>query len=837
MKHINIDESWSFRRAFVDSLGMLETIPAETVNLPHDAMISTKVSPDAPAGVDSGFFNGTTCSYTKYINIPSEWKDECIMLKFDGAMMHVTVDVNGNKCAEHHYGYSPFTVDITDVVTFGEENRITINANTGIQSSSRWYTGCGLFREVELIHGPRIFIPTDGIFISTKEIAEVADTDDAAVKEKIAFLEAQVEVTNHSLQNHLAEVTVTLFEQKSSTPAAESKRVIQINPVTTETAFLQINLANPKLWDIDTPNLYKVKVAVKDKGIFRTHFIENSQMQQTVDEEKTVFGVRTITADSVRGLQINGKTVKLKGGCVHHDNGLLGSVSLYETELRKVKKLKETGFNAIRTAHNPPSSALVKACDTAGMYIFDEAFDAWGIAKRPGDYSQYFSRCWKEDLTAFVKRDRIHPSVIMWSTGNEIPERGGLNNGYKIASQLAATIHELDRTRPVSNGVCSFWSGLDDYNASGKNQNQNAKDDDSKDFWEKGTEPFTNGMDVVGYNYWEDIYEKDHKLFPERVILGSENFPQEIGFRWPLVEKLPYVIGEFTWTCWDYIGEAGIGKAVYVEKDDPLVKKGPWALMPQQTSHYPYRLANDADYDITGRLLAQGAYRSVVWGSRKTYLYSYSPSQFGKAECMSMWGFPAVKKNWNYQNSKGSQVELLVFSNAEEVELFVNGKSAGRKPVSKEKPLPNSVRFTTAYEEGKVEAVSYTNGIEVSRDFIESSGKPSKIKLTPEKNIITADGHDAVYVSIDVLDENNKLVTDAEIIIKANVQGEAELAGLGTGNPVTEEVYTDNTTVTFNGHATAVIRSGYKEGIIRLTVEANGLNAVESEMKSVKKEE
>lgn len=852
MKHINIDEKWSFRRAFIDSLGMLDSIPAEIVNLPHDAMIGTKVTPDAIAGVDSGFFNGTTCSYVKYVFIPAEWKDECIMLNFDGAMMHVTVDVNGCKCGEHHYGYSPFTVDITDRVTFGEENRITINANSGIQPSSRWYTGCGLFRGIELVHSPKIFIPTDGVFLRTKEIAEVTKescgkTNDAGGKKKVAFIEADVDVSNRSLGNHLVEVTVELFEKNSDCRAdgddcyansdcspnnadgsansscrAKAKRVIQINKQCDETAHISIQLEEPKLWDADTPNLYRVKVTAKDKGVYRTHFIETAD--GSADEEETVFGVRTITADSARGLCINGKTVKLKGGCVHHDNGLLGSISLFQTELRKVKKLKSAGFNAIRTAHNPPSSALVKACDEAGMYIFDEAFDAWGIAKRAGDYSQYFSKCWKEDLTAFVKRDRIHPSVIIWSIGNEIPERGGLNNGYTISAQLAQTVHSLDQSRPVSNGICSFWSGLDDYYADGKNQSQNAKDEGSIDFWEKGTEPFTNGLDIVGYNYMEDLYERDHELFPERVILGSENFPKEIGFRWPFIEKLPYVIGDFTWTCWDYIGEAGIGKALYVEKDDPLAGKKPWEIMPQQTSHFPYRLANDADFDITGRLLAQGAYRSVVWGSNKTHLYSFSPSQFGKVECMSMWGFPDVSKNWNYQDSAGKQVELLVFSNADEVELFVNGKSVSKKAVCKEKPYPNSVRFETVYEEGKVEAVSYKNGIEVSRDFIESSGKPCKIVLVPEKTQMSADGHDVVYVSVDVLDENDKPVTDAEVILSAAVDGEGVLAGFGTGRPVTEEIYSDYNTITFGGHATAVLRSGYEKGVVHLKVSASGLN-------------
>ena len=797
----------------LDSIGMLETVPETLVNLPHDGMISTRVSADAAAQYDSGYFNGDVCNYTKYVMIPLEWQGECIGLQFDGVMMHTSIDINGCKVGEHHYGYSPFYVDITDFVTFGEENRITINVNTGVQPSSRWYTGSGLFRGVTLCHSPKVHIVTDGIYVHTKEIAD-----------DVAFLESQVEIANDTKENRLVEVAVTLGEEGTEEIATKSTRVIQVNSGKREIARISLILKQPKLWDVDTPNLYTVKVTATNLGTYHTHFIADEK--GTVDEEAVLFGVRTITADAIRGLRINGKTVKLKGGCLHHDNGLLGAVSLYESEARKVLKLKEVGFNAIRTAHNPPSSALVEACDRLGMYIFDEAFDAWGMAKRVGDYSQYFQSQWKQDLTAFIRRDRVHPSVIMWSTGNEIPERGGLNNGYTLATELAETIRGLDTSRPISNGICSFWSGLDDYLAQGQDQSQNAKGNEV-DVWEKRTEPFTNGMDIVGYNYMEDLYERDHELFPERVILGSENFPQEIGFRWPMVEALPYVIGDFTWTAWDYLGEAGIGKAVYVKKDDPIVEKGPWALMPPTTSPYPWRTANDADFDITGRMLPQGAYRSVVWGSDKTYLYTMHPSDYGKTEVMSMWGFPAALKCWNYKDYENKPVELVVFSKAEEVEIILNGEVLERKSVVKDGKMPNSVRFNTIYIPGKLEAVSYTDGVEISRDMIVTSKEPAKLKVIPEKHRLNADGHDLVYVNIDVCDENGLLVTDAAVELTATLEGCGELAGFGTGNPITEEVYPDNKTTTFRGHATAIIRSGYEEGKNTLTISAEGMAPVQ----------
>ena len=830
MKTLDLNEKWTFRRGFLDSLGMIKGCPGEEINLPHDAMISTPVAPNAVSGVDSGYFKGGICNYTKYLHIPEEWSEECIGLYFDGVMVNAIVEINGYKACSQHYGYAPFYVNLTNLVRFGEENRITIHADSSLQPNSRWYTGTGLYRGAKLMHGPKVHIVPNGIYAYTKE----ADED-------YAFIEAEIDVANETTKVRHAKVEVFLVEEDSKktvltdNAVSMAKQVIQIKPGTIETARIALHIEKPKFWNVETPNLYRVAARVTDVGEFRTHFIESDK--KSVDEGEVLFGIRTVTVDALRGLRINGKTVKLKGGCLHHDNGLLGSVSLYETEARKVKKLKEEGFNAIRTAHNPPSAVLLEACNRLGMYVFDEAFDMWGIAKRSGDYSQYFNTDWEKDLTAFIRRDRSHPSVILWSTGNEIPERGGLNDGYSLATKLADHIRGLDKTRPVSNATCSYWSGLDDARAEGKVREQNALDDAEGSIWEKWTEPFVNGLDVVGYNYMEDLYENDHEMFPDRVILGSENFPQEIGFRWPMVERLPYVIGDFTWTAWDYLGEAGIGKAVYLEQGDPLIKRGPWAIMPQDTSPFPWRLANDADFDITGNMTPQGAYRSTVWGNGKTYMFSYHPDKFGKYELMSMWGFPAVEANWNYEGYEGKPIELLIFSGAEEVEVFINGQSIGKKKVSSERPMPESVRFETVYQQGRVEAVSFSGGVEVSRDVLETTGKPVGLRLISEKCEMEANGLDVDYITIEVIDKDGRLVTDAEIPLRANLLVEAEaensekglqdvayLAGFGTGRPVTEENYTDNETTSYHGRAVAILRSGYKKGNICFSIEAEGLS-------------
>ena len=812
MKKISLDENWTFRWGYLDSVGGLENDKGVQVNLPHDAMIGTEVAKDCYAACDSGYFNGGICNYTKFLFVPAEWKGQKLGLKFDGVMMNATVDINGCKVAGQNYGYAPFYVDITPYLAYGEENRITVNVNSGSVSNSRWYTGLGLYRGVMLCLSPLLYIADDGIYAYTSEVS--GDT---------AFVKAQVEVVNDTQENRLVEVCTELIPDGEETVAALSKSVIFVAANSREKAYLSLNLKNPKLWDCDNPNLYKLKATVKSKGEYRTRLEEKDDIP--ADEAELLFGVRTISADAERGLLINGKSVKLKGGCLHHDNGLLGAVSLYEVEARKIQKLKEVGFNAIRTAHNPPSSVLVEACERLGMYIFDEAFDAWWVGKRAGDYSQYFEANWKKDLTAFVKRDRSSPAVIIWSTGNEIPERGGLAKGYRRATQLARAIKELDPTRPVSNGICSMWSGLDDKLASGQYLAQNVNIGVYENLWEKATEPFTNGLDIVGYNYMEDQYEKDHEMFPQRVILGSENFPNQIGYRWPFIESHPYVIGDFTWTAWDYLGEAGLGKAFYADKDDPIVNKKPWEIMPQQTSHFPYRTAQDADYDITGRLLPQGEYRSLVWGSEKTHLYSRDPAAYDKVEMMTFWGFPQFMEKWTYPGFEGKPVKLAVFSRAQEVEVFVNGKSIGRKKVSCEAPMPNLAEFETFYEPGRVEAVSYVDGKEVSRDCISTVGQGAEIKLTCAKKSLKADGHDAACVMIDIVDSEGRTVPDAAIKLTAKVEGPASLAGFGSGNPITDENYTDETTVTYRGQACAVLRSGYKDGESKLTVYAEGFES------------
>ena len=824
MRNMKINRDWQFDLGILDLGDRLKgKFGSRTVNLPHDYMIESDVFADAPSKASSGYYNAGVAHYVKMIDIPAEWEGERIVLRLDGAMMNATVEVNGNLACLQHYGYAPFEADITPLVYPGEKNRITITLNPSMQPNSRWYSGAGLFRGVELAHMPKLHIAFGGLSGITRKIEYAANG-----APETAFLQVTAEIANEYAENRMAEVTFALIDDKTGEAVRTSKTLTQVPPMSSGTAYMTLTVDSPALWSAETPNLYRLQATVKDAGTYKTHMVPSEK--STEDSESVLFGIRTVEADVEHGLRINGKTVKLRGGCLHHDNGPIGTVSVYDAEARKIMKMKAIGFNAIRTTHNPPSAALIEACDRLGMYVFDEAFDAWGMGKQPGDYNQYFATDWEKDLTSFVKRDRCHPCVIIWSTGNEITERAGLNDGYLWAVRLAEAIRKLDPSRPVSNAICSFWNGLDDglqaeqmrkWQESAAGGMQNADIGGKKDLlWEQYTEAFSNGLDIVGYNYLEGKYEQDHEMFPERVILGSENYPVEIGMHWPMIEKTPWIIGDFTWTAWDYIGEAGIGKATFYEPGDPNIGN-PWGA----PSPFPWRTANDADFDITGSIRPQGVYRRIVWGSRETAVFSYDPAVIGKVETLSSWGFPGVWPRWNWQGQEGKPVDIAVFSSAEEVELFVNGVSVGRKKADEAliHDMPLTFLFRAEYQPGTVEAVSYTAGKEVSRTVLATTGKPVSIRLTAETETMKADGESLSYVNAELIDENGQVVPDADILLKAEVTGAAELLGFGSGNPITDENYTVGKYTTWNGRALAVLRSGYDAGEAKLTVSAEGL--------------
>ena len=828
MRSMNVNQGWHFGLGTIDLRARLSgDFGNRVVNLPHDYMIESDVYAEAPSQAASGYYNAGVAWYEKDIEIPADWANDQIFLRFDGAMMNATVEVNGDKACLQHYGYSPFEADITRLVYPGQKNRIIITVNPSMQPNSRWYSGAGLFRGIELVHTPKLHIAMGGLRGYTKKIEYAADGTP-----ETAYVQVSAEIKNENAENRVAEVSFALLREDTGETVKVSKTVTQIEPLSMGTAYMTLTVDDPKLWSAEEPNLYRLQATVKEKGAYKTHIVPMEH--PTEDTEESLFGIRTVEADVKHGLRINGKTVKLKGGCLHHDNGVIGAVSLYDAEARKVHKLKEIGFNAIRTTHNPPSAALIEACDRLGMYVFDEIFDAWGMGKQPGDYNQYFETDWERDLTAFVMRDRCHPSVIIWSTGNEITERAGLGSGYVWATKLAEAFKKLDGSRPVSNGICSFWNGLDDHlmmeqmkkareRAAGGMQNADISGKDDL-LWEEYTEGFSNGLDIVGYNYLEGKYPQDHELFPERVILGSENYPKEVGRHWPMIEKTPWVIGEFTWTAWDYIGEAGIGKATFYDPGDPRIGN-PWGA----PSPFPWRTANDADFDINGCIRPQGVYRRMVFGSGETAVFSYDPKTFDKVETLSPWGFPGVYESWNWQGQEGKNVKVLSFSKTEEVELLLNGQSVGHAKAGEATvhDIPGTFLFSIQYQPGTLETVGYANGREVSRGTLKTTGEAKKIRLTAERDRLQADGASLAYVWAEIVDENGLVVPNAAVKLTAEISGPAKLLGFGSGSPITDENYQKGSFTSCQGRALAVLRAGCEQGEGKLTVKAEGFETVE----------
>ena len=832
---LNLDQGWKFSTGMYNSLSEflaaakpeLAGKPLRQVNLPHDYMMEAGPDPKAPAGSASGFYTAGPAHYTRQVEIPAGWEGEEVYLQLDGAMMNATVEVNGCRAALQHNGYIPFAVRITPYLYCGQANRITITLNPAMQPNSRWYTGAGLLRSVSLLHVSPLHLEPDGIFGITRSIDYGPDGQPES-----AQLEVAVDLRNRTGLPRVASVEVWLTREDTGAEAARCVQPLQVEPDSLATAHLRFSLPWPLLWNAEHPNLYRLHARMTECGSFRTHLIPADQPM--VDEAEVLFGVRTIQVDAEHGLRINGRTVKLRGGCLHHDNGIAGAISLYDLEARKLARMKEIGYNAIRTAHNPPSAALIEACDRLGVYVLDEAFDAWGMMKQPGDYNQFFDTDWQKDLAAFVRRDRSHPAVILWSTGNEIPERGGLNHGYALATQLAEAVRALDPTRPVTNALCSYWNGLDEQLtrqtmvkllASGTGAVQNAQTDTEEDTtWEQYSAPFVNGLDVVGYNYMEDKYQLDHRLYPHRVMLGTETYPKEIGLHWPMVETLPYLVGDFTWTAWDYLGEAGLGKGMFLVPGDPAAALAEYQLS-SWSSPYPWRLANGADLDLTGCPTPQGDYRSVVWGSRRTFLFSYDPAVTDQEEFLSRWGFPAVRRCWNWPGAQGQQVRVAVFSAAPEVVLFCNGREVGRQKAGDAllAGMPHTFVFVLPYSAGRLDAVSLEGGQEVSRAMLETTGPAAALRLHAEAESLTADGHSVLCVQVEVVDREGRLVPDATLPLQAAVTGEAVLAGFGSANPITEENYTTGQFHSYQGRALAVLRSGYQAGNAVLTVRCEGL--------------
>jgi len=737
------------------------------IDLPHDWSIEDlpgKKSPfdsNAISQVSGGFTIGGTAWYRKTFVVPTDQKNKRIHIQFDGVYMNADFWLNGEFLGSHPYGYTSFWFDITDKIKFGEGNTIAVQVKNEGQNS-RWYSGSGIYRHVWLKFFEPVHIAPWGIYITIPEAT--ASLSKLNVKSTI------VNETDHASNVKL----VTRILDSTGNEYSRTEAEQQIGKKSSQEFLQNMTLDTADLWSPESPTLYTAVSEVYSEG-------------KVADKIETKFGIRTISFDAINGFRLNGKVVKLKGGCLHHDNGPLGSRAFDRAEERRVELLKASGFNAIRCAHNPPSPAFLDACDRSGMLVIDEAFDMWRLPNNPYDYHLYFDDWWQKDVYNMVMRDHNHPSVIIWSIGNEIRDMEN-PKVIEVAKMLGNYIRNMEPTRPIAAAVNNLRPQKDSFFAT---------------------------LDVCGYNYaaggdhrQESLYRSDHNRVPQRIMMGTESYPLEAFDAWMGVLDNPFVIGDFVWTGFDYIGEASIGW------------RGYW----QEASFYPWNLAFCGDIDICGWKRSQSFYRDALWKENQISLFVKPPKPSfplnPDKQSWSKWEWHDLTADWNWAGYENTLMDVSVYSSCDEAEVFLNNKSLGRKPTNR------ATKFTATwqvpYHAGSLKAVGYTNGKQVASSQLQTAQRPGKIKLSADRSTIKANGQDLSYITVELIDASGVRNPRAENLIKFAVQG-GTVAGVGNANPVSLESYQLPRRKAWQGRCLVIVKSTNKKGNITLTASSDGL--------------
>ncbi len=677
--------------------------------------------------------------------------------------MNADVWINGVHLGNHPYGYTSFWYDITDKIKFGDQNFIAVQVkNVGL--NSRWYTGSGIYRHVWLSVLEPVHVAQWGTYITSTNVSRTNAT-----------VNVKSTVENQSGTSQRVRVTVVIRNPKGE----EVGRTEKVQSLSKNEQFdfdYQFNVVNPGLWSVDTPMLYKAITQV---------FIGDKLSDETVSS----FGIRSISFDVANGFSLNGQPLKLQGGCVHHDNGPLGAKAYDRAEERRVELLKASGFNAIRCAHNPPSPAFLDACDRLGMLVMDEAFDMWRLPNNPEDYHLYFDQWWQRDIESMVMRDRNHPSIIIWSIGNEIK---GMENPEVIAvgKMLANHIRQLEPTRPIAAAVNNLRPQKDS---------------------------FFSILDVCGYNYAaggdhhkKNIYALDHERVPARIMFGTESYPLEAFSAWKAVLDYSYVMGDFVWTAFDYIGEASIG----------------WRGYLQQPDFYPWNLAYCGDIDICGWKRPQSYYRDALWKKNQISIFvkPRTPSFpiNPKKKRWSKWEWNDVKADWTWTGQERKRFEVNVYSSCDEVELFVKGKSLGKKITNTNNNKLTAI-WKVKYDASELRAVGYNNGRSVADAHLETASAIAQIKLSPDRANIHADGQDLSYITVELLDEKGIRNPKAENLVKFDITGPGSIVAVGNANPISLESYQLPMRKAWQGRCLVIVKSSVKPGTITLNASVAGI--------------
>lgn len=797
MKLQNMNQDWKFWEE-KDAFALVWNIPesARDITLPHDAMMEKEANPQSQNGGNTGFRDGAVYNYVKILTVPEEYEDKTLLLKFEGIYMNAFVYVNGQLAGKRPYGYSQFYVPMNDFLKYGEENEIRIQVRNGAMANSRWYSGGGIYRDVSLCIADLAYFVPDGVFVRTEEASK-----------ELALVRISSELKNRGHRKKNLRMETVILDENEVEVARD------VTPVTLfagEAVSMSRRLAveEPRLWDEEHPSLYTC-VAALFCG------------EELLDESRTVFGIRTLTVDAKRGFRVNGQTVKLRGACIHHDSGLIGAATYEEARYRQIRKLKEAGFNAVRMSHHPMSDAMLRACDRLGMYVMDECFDMWSRCKSDYDYGMQFEEWWERDVEEMVRKDRNHPSVILYSLGNEIPEIG-TDYGADLCRKLSEKVRESDDTRFTLASVNGVFAAGD---AISEILQDIAKAVSDRGEVLKGNvnnfmslmdaymdeivvhkaishrlEKACADVDIAGYNYMTARYEEDARQYPNRVIVGSETYPPEIARNWEIIKRSDHVIGDFTWTGWDYIGEAGVGIPAY--------RFGEGGFGAQ----FPCQLAYCGDFDLTGFRRPASYFREIVFGLRKKpYITVQDPSHYGENLIKTPWVISDSAACWNYEGMEGKPVIVEVYAAGAETELFVNGKSLGKKPAGQNAGY--RVLFDAVYEPGTLTAVSYEDGEEIGRAELHTAKE--KKELVFGEDLV---GEELIYLPIEVRDEDGILSADVRERLEIAVEGGASLIGFGSGDPKTAYSYTGTVTETWHGRALAILKRHAEGGAVKVTV-------------------
>ena len=781
-RKVNIDHDWKF--LYGDGSAAINdgnvVSQWRSLDLPHDWSVETEAA-QAAGGTVVGPFStnsigkfqtGNTVGgegwYAKQLHVSKkELSDGRLSLYFEGVYNRAEVYVNGHKMYFNPYGYSSFRVDVTDVLQRGDNTILVRVLNEG--NNTRWYAGSGIYRHVWLLHTPLLHADEWDTYIQTD--GETAHMETCIYNESSRKRKGTVHFTIRDAEGRQVGMAEQDFEI-----APQGKLPVR----------LDVEIPDARKWSPETPYLYRAEVSVRDAGNGAT------------DEIVKRVGVRSLKFSATEGFTLNGEPTLLRGGCVHHDNGLLGAAAYDCAEERKIQLLKAQGYNAVRCSHNIPSEHFLDACDSIGMMVIDEAFDQWLYAKNDDDYHKFFQEHSNHDLEVMVRRDRNHPCIIMWSIGNEIPGRIE-PEGMAAAARLRETLRQYDTTRPITAAICS-WDQGDAWNAAGSN-------------WDAQDNKAFQSLDVGGYNYLYDKYERDHGTHPERVMFGAESYPKHMLQNWDKVEQLPYVIGDFIWTAMDYLGEAGIGSAaIRTNGNQTMFQQWPW-----------YN-GWCGDIDITGQKKPQSYYHDVVWHRAPVTMGVERPIPVGAHQSITAWGWQLEEQLWTYHNLDDKDTMTVnVYSRAPRVRLYLNGEAMGDK-------VPGNTywcAYHIPYRPGTLRVVNVNEeGKETEGEFFElqTTTAPVGLRLTADKEIVKTGGDDLCYVTIELIDTEGRVITsDSETAVQISTQGTCTLMAAGNASPTDMASFRSTTPRLFRGRALAILRSGKAKGDTKITVKTDGL--------------